>query len=150
MPQRHIDSIIIHCSDSTWGDRGTIDLWHRQRGWDGIGYHYVITNGVLVGDEYRPRYDGLIQEGRPLNVAGAHCKGHNAHSVGICLIGRNHFTASQLYEALPSLLGSLLEQYDLPPEAVSGHCEFNTAKTCPNIAPALLRRIARLAAEKKI
>lgn len=40
-----IDKIIINCSDSDWGDAEVIDEWHRERGWDGIGYHYIICNG---------------------------------------------------------------------------------------------------------
>ena len=38
-----LTNIIIHCSDSDFGDAQTIDLWHKQRGWKGIGYHYVIV-----------------------------------------------------------------------------------------------------------
>lgn len=52
-----------------------IRQWHLQRGFNDIGYHYVV---------YR---DGSVHIGRPLRQVGAHCLGHNAHSVGICYIG---------------------------------------------------------------
>ena len=75
---RIIKEIIIHCSatkenkDYTVAD---IDRWHRARGFRKIGYHFVI---------YR---NGDIHVGRSLSEIGAHCKGHNAISIGICYIG---------------------------------------------------------------
>lgn len=75
---RKIDTIIIHCSATKRGadfSAADIDRWHRQRGFRGIGYHYVI------------RPDGTIEEGRPVEEIGAHCKGWNQHSIGICYIG---------------------------------------------------------------
>lgn len=80
-----IDSIIIHCS-ATKADKDfrakDIDRMHKQRGFNQIGYHYIID------------LDGTIETGRPLNKYGAHCntKGfsnssYNKHSVGICYIG---------------------------------------------------------------
>ena len=75
---RKIDLIIIHCSATPEGKDFTtadIDRWHRQRGFASIGYHFVI---------YR---DGSVHHGRPLAQVGAHCQGHNAHSIGICYIG---------------------------------------------------------------
>ena len=75
---RKIKEIIIHCSatkenkDYTVAD---IDRWHRARGFRKIGYHFVI---------YR---NGDIHVGRSLSEIGAHCKGHNAHSIGICYEG---------------------------------------------------------------
>lgn len=72
------DTIIIHCSATFPGqDVGAaeIDRWHRQRGFDGIGYHYVV------------RLDGTIEEGRPYHREGAHALGWNKRAVGICYIG---------------------------------------------------------------
>ena len=71
---RNINLIIVHCSATPEGrdvSVADIDRWHRERGFDGIGYHYVVY------------IDGSVHEGRPLNKVGAHCKGHNAHSIGI-------------------------------------------------------------------
>ena len=75
---RHIDSIIIHCSATKPGahvDVKVIDEWHRQRGWKGVGYHFVILE------------DGTVQKGRPISEVGAHCKGWNERSIGICYVG---------------------------------------------------------------
>ena len=75
---RTIDSIIIHCSATPCGKDFTaadIDRWHRQRSFNGIGYHFVI------------RLDGSIENGRPIDKPGAHCIGWNNRSIGICYIG---------------------------------------------------------------
>lgn len=73
-----IDSIVIHCTATKEGQNfraADIDRWHRQRGWKMIGYNYVIG------------LDGKIEEGRPLTMNGAHCKGWNDHSIGIVYVG---------------------------------------------------------------
>ena len=75
---RSISEIIIHCADTPEGRDNTvadIAAWHKAKGYRTIGYHYVV---------YR---DGSIHPGRPIEEIGAHCKGHNAHSIGICYIG---------------------------------------------------------------
>lgn len=134
-----INKIIIHCSDSEFGDVELIDTWHKERGWDGCGYHFVVTNGVIRhGDKYDIKKDGLIQKGRGLATIGAHCRGHNRDSVGICLIGKHHFTGRQLLESLPNLL-IMLRDLGIGREDVYGHCEFSKYKTCPNIDPRLIR-----------
>lgn len=75
---RIIDHIIIHCS-ATREDRQLtvedLETTHRRRGFRGIGYHYFI------------RRDGTVALTRQLEVVGAHAKGHNAHSIGICYEG---------------------------------------------------------------
>ncbi len=75
---RHITAIVIHCSATKEGkDFGAedIDRWHRERGFNGIGYHFVV------------RLDGTIEVGRLLSLAGAHTTGHNQNTIGICYIG---------------------------------------------------------------
>jgi N-acetylmuramoyl-L-alanine amidase len=73
-----IDAIIIHCSATRTGQdlrAKDIDRMHRARGFNQIGYNYVVD------------LDGTIESGRPLTISGAHCLGYNDHSVGICYIG---------------------------------------------------------------
>ena len=124
---RRISLIIIHCSGVRPGQLSSarqIDTWHRNLGWDGIGYHYVI------------RRDGTIEKGRPETTKGAHCKGHNAHSIGVCYEGgldssgkaADTRTAAQR-ESLRSLVKELLERY--PKAQVYGHYHFNKFKACP-------------------
>lgn len=75
---RKITEIIIHCSATPAGREVTvadIDRWHRQSGYRCIGYHYVVT------------LDGTVCTGRPVADAGAHCRGHNACSIGVCYVG---------------------------------------------------------------
>ena len=123
---RKITEIIIHCSATKEGKDFAvedIDRWHRQRGFNGIGYHFVI------------RLDGSIHAGRPKNKIGAHCKGHNAHSIGICYVGglstdgkpKDTRTAAQK-ASLRALVEQLQEEFPLA--TVHGHNEF-AAKACP-------------------
>ena len=75
---RKITGIVIHCSATKPGSRANaedIDRWHRARGFKGIGYHFVILP------------DGTIEDGRPLEQAGAHVSGFNKNTIGICYIG---------------------------------------------------------------
>ena len=77
MNTRKIKEIIVHCSATPEGKDYSIDTirkWHLQRGFADIGYHYII---------YR---DGSIHTGRDESVIGAHCKGHNSNSIGVCYI----------------------------------------------------------------
>ena len=75
---RRIDEIIIHCTATIEGKdfrARDIDKWHKQRGWKGIGYHYVID------------LDGTIEKGRPESEIGAHTVGHNRYSIGVVYVG---------------------------------------------------------------
>ena len=76
---RAVNKIVIHCSATPEGrnvSAATIDGWHRKRGFNQIGYHYVIA------------LDGKIEAGRPVNVMGAHVAGGgNRASIGIAYIG---------------------------------------------------------------
>jgi N-acetylmuramoyl-L-alanine amidase len=126
---REIEEIIIHCS-ATRADMDYVDVdWVRkihveQRGWRDVGYHYFIKR------------DGVVEQGRPITQVGAHTKGHNSRSVGICYAGgldSNHDpednrTPEQI-ESLQRLITELMEA--IPSiEEVSGHNEYST-KACP-------------------
>ena len=124
---RRIDEIIIHCSATAEGKdwkAKDIDKWHKQKGWKGIGYHYVVD------------LDGTIEKGRDENAIGAHCTGHNEHSIGVVYVGglakdgktpKDTRTEEQK-EALWSLLRQLLCKY--PKAVICGHNEF-AKKDCP-------------------
>ncbi|MCU7839769.1 MAG: N-acetylmuramoyl-L-alanine amidase [Candidatus Thiodiazotropha sp. (ex Troendleina suluensis)] len=115
-----IHTIAIHCSD-TPNERevsaADIHRWHRNKGWDGIGYHGVIKRS------------GKVERGRPPYWKGAHVVGHNRGSLGICLIGRDQFTDNQL-EALNALLTELIDLY--PSAEIVGHRDLDDRKPCPN------------------
>ena len=124
---RSITEIIIHCSATAEGrDFGVADIrrWHKAQGWTDVGYHYVV------------RLDGTVQEGRALSEPGAHCKGHNAHSIGICYVGglaadgrTPKDTRTTAQRAAPRALVDRLQR-QFPAATVHGHCEF-AAKACP-------------------
>lgn len=139
-----IRKIIIHCSDSEFGDAQLINDWHAARGFDCIGYHFVVTNGRITADDpYDIFRDGVIEPGRPIHYDGAHCRGHNHDSIGICLIGRHHFTARQILLALPEILGTYMALPSVTgPECVFTHAHFAPAKTCPNFSLLDLRFLA--------
>lgn len=112
--------VIIHCSDSGWGNAAAITTWHLQRGFSTIAYHYVILNGNLSPYKRHPYFDGSVETGRPLDddkdleldEKGAHAFGYN-DSVGICLIGLSGtFTPSQrrsLHHLVKMLRGQFQE-----------------------------------------
>lgn len=130
-PEGDVRRIIIHCSATPPdADIGApdIDRWHRERGWDGIGYHFVI------------RRDGRVERGRALGRIGAHTGGHNSDSLGICLVGgvtdaggpEANYTQPQ-WESLMALLYALESYYseEFRRElSIHGHNEFAN-KACP-------------------
>ena len=139
---RDINNIIIHCSDSRWGDAEVIRMWHTDpkpagNGWADIGYHCVILNGYRKGSvNYDESADGLIQPGRPMEKIGAHCYGHNKDSLGICLIGVDTFTDKQ-FASLRQLVDVWRQWYVVSDGMIRGHRDFQgrsggKRKTCPN------------------
>lgn len=125
---RKISTIIIHCAATKPSmDIGLkeIEKWHLERGFNSVGYHYII------------RRNGQIENGRPKDRAGAHTQGHNANSIGICLVGgisekgapEANFTRNQ-WKSLERLIRIL--KADFPWVTVHGHNEFTKAKACPS------------------
>lgn len=125
---RAITEIIIHCTATVEGKQVTVadvDRWHRERGFNGIGYHYLIG------------LNGEVWKGRDETQPGAHCIGHNQHSIGVCYVGgldknlkpKDTRTDAQK-KALLQLLQELVTKYQLTVSAIHGHCEFAN-KACP-------------------
>jgi len=142
--------VIVHHSASPFGDADLIDTWHRERGWNGIGYHYVILNGRCNGSlKYRKDADGLIEIGRPEAVVGAHAGrvGANGDSIGICLIGNGRFTRWQFCRLI-WLLQKLNREHVIGTEGIVGHSEIDSLKPeCPGFDMELLRAAVSLAGE---
>ena len=125
---RAISEIILHCTATPEGREvsvATIRAGHLARGFNDIGYHYVIG------------LDGTVRKGRPVEKIGAHCPGHNAKSIGVAYVGgvatdgktpKDTRTQAQCM-ALTGLVRELLAQH--PGATVHGHNEF-AAKACPS------------------
>lgn len=122
MSNDKINILILHCSDSDIDAHDSIkviDAWHKENGWSGVGYQYFI------------RGDGIIEKGRPENKIGAHVKGFNKGSIGICFHGSKHFTEAQMVSG-GELLDELLMRYNLKVKDILHHNELDPHKTCPN------------------
>lgn len=75
---RRIDEIIVHCTATPAGREVSVDTiraWHEARGWDDIGYHYVV------------HLNGVVAAGRPEAKIGAHVEGHNTGTLGVVYVG---------------------------------------------------------------
>lgn len=125
---REINLIVIHAAATPPGmDVGVEEIrrWHvDERGWSDIGYHYVI------------RRDGRFEAGRPIERQGAHARGYNENSIGVCLVGGVdedgnadcNYTAFQ-WTQLAILIEGLMKAY--PDAEVLGHRDLGSNKACP-------------------
>jgi N-acetylmuramoyl-L-alanine amidase len=127
---RPVSLLIIHCSATPPDmDIGAHEItkWHKDRGWSDIGYHGVI------------RRDGTYEDGRDINKVGAHVKGYNTGSIGICLVGgvdknndaEDNFTDAQYRTLSLVCRGAKAVIKDL---TIHGHREFDKGKECPSFS----------------
>jgi len=139
---RPIRRVILHCAATpdyprtnpafdTFG-ADDIRVWHmKDNGWDDIGYHRVI------------RKTGVQEKGRSIKDAGAHTKGQNSDSIGVCLIGTRYPTSEQL-ATLATVYLEFKDTYGLDYIDWYGHYEFDKRKTCPGIPMDLVRAYLRM------
>lgn len=129
---RPITHIVVHCAATPpSADIGAKEIrqWHLAKKWTDIGYHFVI------------RRNGTLEAGRPLETPGAHVEGHNANTIGICMVGgvdkggpegkpQNNFTDAQ-WATLKPLVAKLSAQF--PAALIWGHRDFpGVTKACPS------------------
>jgi N-acetylmuramoyl-L-alanine amidase len=123
--------IVLHHSDTDKGSAAAFDRAHRARGWECLGYDFVIGNGTQSGD-------GEIEVGqrwtRQMDGAHAGVALYNQQGIGICLVGNfeaTRPTAAQM-KALTTLTAYLMRTYNIPPQNVIGHNTAKNGKTaCP-------------------
>lgn len=128
--KRAINKAIIHCADTPEGvyfDKKDIYKWHvKERNFSDIGYHFIVL------------LDGTIEVCRPLEKSGAHCKGQNSNSIGICYIGGRDKTKAKKAKdtrtvkqkiSLKNLLATLKAFY--PKLLIEGHNKYSD-KSCPS------------------
>ena len=111
--------ILHHSAVSSHHTVEDIHKWHLKKGWAGIGYHYFIAK------------DGEVYEGRPREMVGAHTRGHNEESVGICFEGNFDIEepTKQQESSAVKLLAILGIAYS--DAILCRHSDFNQKKTCP-------------------
>lgn len=126
--RRIINEIIVHCTATPEGREYSVEeirRWHLARGFSDIGYHYII------------HLDGSIENGRDVDISGAHCTGHNTHSIGVVYVGgvtKDRITPKDTRTeaqkaALANLLIDLRKLY--PRATIHGHRDFAN-KACPS------------------
>lgn len=115
--------IVMHHSATESGNAAEFDTLHREKGWDELGYHFVIDNGrggpdgrVEVGSRWTKQKHGAHTGGTPGNE-------YNEYGIGICLVGnfmRHRPTRAQL-KAVTELTEYLAERYDLGQDDIIAH-----------------------------
>jgi hypothetical protein len=127
-------AIIVHHSATTKGDAAFVDMLHKQRGWEGLGYDFVIDSGnggpdgrIEVGWRWKQQ-----REGAHTRVTGDYTNYWNEHAIGICLIGNFEVqkpTDAQ-YKSLAKLVSFLQKRYNIPTSKVKGHGDVDATR-CP-------------------
>ena len=118
------DMIVLHHTGGNDIDASAEQIhgWHKNNGWSGIGYHYVI------------RKDGTIERGRPEWAIGSHAYGENSHSIGIHISGEFDYAqpTEKQVENCAELIADIATRYDIPIDRdhVVGHGEL-MATSCP-------------------
>ena len=123
--------IVIHHSDTETGSAAFIDVLHKARGWDGLGYDFVVGNGTLTGD-------GQVEVGYrwAQQSIGAHAKTpdnrFNEYGIGICLVGNmmDHPPTAKQMAAVERLTAYLMAKYHIAPDHVLGHGDTKST-LCP-------------------
>ena len=126
------DCVVIHHSACEVGGARRFGAWHRARGWDELGYHFVIGNGSDTPDgrvEVGPRWAEQKH--------GAHCKTadeyYNEHGIGICLVGNfdKHPPTAAQARSLVKLVRFLCREYHIPPSHIYTHGGVTGKTDCP-------------------
>jgi hypothetical protein len=118
-PKRVVTTFWVHCSASDKPEHdnvATIRRWHLARGFNDIGYHWVIVKS------------GEVLAGRSVSQIPAAQKGHNNFALAVCVTGKRVFSPAQ-FEALNELADAVEVAYDYPIR-FRGHNEVSS-KLCP-------------------
>ena len=131
-PSRKWKYIVVHHSGTDEGSSLDFDKYHSSKGWNGVGYQFIVTNGT------KGKQDGQI-EVSPRWIKqqnGAHCQAGdmNYKGIGICLVGnfnRERVSQKQM-DSLIYLVNTLRKYYKIPSQNIIGHRQVRGAKTnCP-------------------
>jgi len=125
---RPIHKIILHCTATPEGRNTTVEdirRWHKEKGFNDIGYHYVVY------------LDGTVHDGRSVEIVGAHTKGYNTGSIGVVYVGGidskkfepKDTRTSKQKKSMHTFIKGLMDKYK--GATLHGHNEF-AAKACPS------------------
>lgn len=126
---RAINEVIVHCTATPEGRDVSVDTirgWHRAKGWNDIGYHWVVM------------LDGTLAQGRSEGQIGAHVEGHNTGTLGIVYVGgvaadgktaKDTRTPAQKATLLAAVK-ALIAKYPTI-KKVTGHNAYSS-KACPS------------------
>jgi hypothetical protein len=123
--------VVVHHSDTKVGGAAAFDNGHRARGWECLGYDFVIGNGTYTRDgeiEVGPRWT------RQMVGAHAGVEDFNKWGIGICLVGdfQNSKPSAAQLKSLAYLTGYLQRTYRIPSNMVIGHRDCKKGHTlCP-------------------
>ncbi|HVT90482.1 MAG TPA: peptidoglycan recognition family protein [Tepidisphaeraceae bacterium] len=144
VPPRPWKWIVIHHSATAFGAAARFDRDHRAKGWDELGYHFVIGNGTESGN-------GQVEVGSrwPKQKYGAHAKTpdeqFNNYGIGICLVGNFDIErpTPQQMQSLARLTAYMMRTYNIPASHVIGHRDTKQTD-CPghNLDVAVVRQMA--------
>ncbi len=147
VPALLVEYLVVHHSASDLEVCcNDIRQWHLERGWDDIGYHWLVN------------HQGEITPGRAEEIPGAHAYGLNSKSLGICCIG--HFErespSERMINALIEQLTSLCFKYELNAERIIGHCDVvklspeATKTQCPGESLYALLQVIRKEVQSRL
>ena len=153
VPARPWQWIVIHHTATSFGNAAIVTRWHIDRGFDEMGYHFLIGNGTNSGD-------GQVEVGTrwPKQKWGAHTKTpdnrFNDYGIGICLVGNFdiQYPSSAQMRSLDKLVAYLMKTYHIPPDHVLGHSDCKSTD-CPgkHLSVAVVRRaVEQMLAEEGI
>lgn len=96
----------------------------EHNGWSDIGYHYGIE---------KVRGKATLQYGRRVNKTGAHVRGMNKNTIGICVVGNYDRKAPPKYllDKLEPLVRQLQREFKVPSKNVIGHWEAQRLQGLP-------------------
>ena len=132
------NKVIVHCLDTpdkpskegSLYDVEDVDQWHRDRGWDSVGYHWVITR------------DGILQQGRDEQKIGAHCYGQNENSLGVAYEGSYLPTMDQVV-TFCDLYRQIYSVHKIDWSMWEPHYFYDENKECPGFPIEALRAVFR-------
>ncbi len=124
--------IVVHHSATAEGGAARFQKAHQEKGWDELGYHFVIGNGTDTGD-------GVVEVGGrwPVQKHGAHAKTpdnqYNEHGIGICLVGNFDITrpTAKQMASLTKLVAFLADKYNVRQADIIGHQMTGKQTDCP-------------------